>query len=215
MCSCFMAWKLSFLRCTSQSELAKVSREILTAAAPPQCTEATVGTARARGQKPAPAPPPWEEDGCAGPTVGPCATRCLFKIFFLFGGFPGSSDGKESVCSAGDPGSIPGSGRYPGEGNGNPLQYPCLEKSHGQRSLVGCNPWGRKESSMIEQLTQTQSTFHFFWNMTQLTPPQKLFLSWLLWEMTVVILIWPSQSFLLFHLPSIILPILCSPVFHS
>ena len=42
-------------------------------------------------------------------------------------GFPYSSVGKESACSAGDPGSIPGLGRYPGEGNGNPLQYPCLE----------------------------------------------------------------------------------------
>ena len=42
-------------------------------------------------------------------------------------GFPGSSVGKESTCSAGDLGSIPGSGRFPGEGNGKPLQYPCLE----------------------------------------------------------------------------------------
>ena len=42
-------------------------------------------------------------------------------------GFPGGSDGKESACSAGDPGSITGSGRSPGEGNGNPLQYTCLE----------------------------------------------------------------------------------------
>ena len=42
-------------------------------------------------------------------------------------GLPGGSDGKESACSAGDPGSIPGSGRYAGEGNGNPLQYSCLE----------------------------------------------------------------------------------------
>ena len=38
-----------------------------------------------------------------------------------------SSDGKESSCNAGDLGSIPGSGRSSGEGNGNPLQYPCLE----------------------------------------------------------------------------------------
>ena len=44
-------------------------------------------------------------------------------------GFPGSSDGKESVCNAGDLGSIPGLGRSPGEGNGNPLQYSCLESS--------------------------------------------------------------------------------------
>ena len=43
------------------------------------------------------------------------------------GGFPGSSGGKESAYNAGDLGSIPGSGRSPGEGNGNPLQYPCLE----------------------------------------------------------------------------------------
>ena len=42
-------------------------------------------------------------------------------------GFPGGSDGKASACNAGDPGSIPGSGRSPGEGNGNPLQQSCLE----------------------------------------------------------------------------------------
>ena len=41
--------------------------------------------------------------------------------------FPGGSDGKASAYNAGDPGSIPGSGRSPGEGNGNPLQYSCLE----------------------------------------------------------------------------------------
>ena len=41
--------------------------------------------------------------------------------------FPGSSVGKEPACSAGDLGSIPGLGRSPGEGNGNPLQYSCLE----------------------------------------------------------------------------------------
>ena len=41
--------------------------------------------------------------------------------------FPGGSDGKASVYYAGDPGSSPGSGRSPGEGNGNPLQYYCLE----------------------------------------------------------------------------------------
>ena len=43
--------------------------------------------------------------------------------------FPGGSDGKASACSVGDPGSIPGLGRSPGEGNGNPLQYSCLENS--------------------------------------------------------------------------------------
>ena len=42
--------------------------------------------------------------------------------------FPGSSDGKESACNAGDPGSIPGSGRSPREGNDNLLQYSCLDR---------------------------------------------------------------------------------------
>ena len=44
-------------------------------------------------------------------------------------GFPGGSEGKESACTMGDPGSTPGLGRTPGEGNGNPLQYSCLENS--------------------------------------------------------------------------------------
>ena len=44
-------------------------------------------------------------------------------------GFPGASNGKESACNAGDPGSILGSERSPGEGNGYPLQYSCLKNS--------------------------------------------------------------------------------------
>ena len=44
-------------------------------------------------------------------------------------GFLGGSDGKASACNVGDPGSIPRLGRSPGEGNGNPLQYSCLENS--------------------------------------------------------------------------------------
>ena len=62
--------------------------------------------------------------------------------------FPGGSDGKACVCNAGDPGSIPGLGRSPGGGNGSPLQYSCLKKSHGQQSLVGYCPWGCRESDM-------------------------------------------------------------------
>ena len=50
-------------------------------------------------------------------------------------GFPGSADSKESACNAGDPGSIPGLGRYPGEGNGNPFQYSCLENSRNRGDL--------------------------------------------------------------------------------
>ena len=58
----------------------------------------------------------------------------LTEVFFFLTwirpkGFPSGPDGKESACNAGDPGSIPGLGRSPGEGNGNPLQYSCLEDS--------------------------------------------------------------------------------------
>ena len=50
-----------------------------------------------------------------------------FNILFEFNTVPCSSVGKESACNAGDPGSIPGLGRSPGEGNGNPFQYSCQE----------------------------------------------------------------------------------------
>ena len=50
------------------------------------------------------------------------------------GGFSGGSAAKESACSAGDPGLTPGWGRSPGEGNGNPLQYPCLENPMDRKS---------------------------------------------------------------------------------
>ena len=54
----------------------------------------------------------------------------LILIYFVINKkhtFPGGSDGKLSAYNVGDPGSIPGLGRSPGEGNGNPLQYSCLE----------------------------------------------------------------------------------------
>ena len=59
-------------------------------------------------------------------------------------GFPGGSEGKESACNVGDLRSIPRLGRSPGGGNGNPVQYSCLENPHGQRCLVGYSPWGHK-----------------------------------------------------------------------
>ena len=73
-------------------------------------------------------------------------------------GFPGGSDPHWHPC--GGAGRIClqcgrlGLGRSPGEGNGNPLQYSCLENPHGQRSLAGYNTWGHKESDTTEQLTQ-------------------------------------------------------------
>ena len=65
--------------------------------------------------------------------------------------FPGGSDGKASAYNVGDLGLSPGLGRCPGEGNGNPLCYSCLEIPV-DGELVGYNPWGRKESDMTEQL---------------------------------------------------------------
>ena len=66
--------------------------------------------------------------------------------------FPGGSDRKASVYNVGDLGSIPGSGRSAGEGNGNPLQYYCLENPMDKRSLADNSLWGRKESDTIERL---------------------------------------------------------------
>ena len=72
-------------------------------------------------------------------------------------GFPGDAVVKNPPANAGDgrdAGSIPGLGGSPVEGNGNLLQYSCLKKkkSHGQRSLAGYSPWGRKESDPTEQV---------------------------------------------------------------
>ena len=75
--------------------------------------------------------------------------------------FPGGSVVKSLPANAGharDMGLITSLGRSPGEGNGNSLQYSCLENPHGQRSLVGYSPWSHKESNTTERF----STFPFF-----------------------------------------------------
>ena len=78
------------------------------------------------------------------------------KMYLIHLGFPGGSEGKESVCNAGDLGSISGSGRSPGEGNGYPLQYSCLE-----------NPMDRGawqvQSVGSQRVRHSRATnFHFF-----------------------------------------------------
>ena len=60
----------------------------------------------------------------------------IYTFIYQDMGFPGGSDGKESACNAGDLGLIPGLGRSPGEGNGNPLQYSCLEKGNATHSSI-------------------------------------------------------------------------------
>ena len=64
-------------------------------------------------------------------------------------GLPGGSDGQDSDCRAGVPGSIPGSGKSPGEGNDNPLLYSCLENAM-DRGAWQASPWGQKESDASE-----------------------------------------------------------------
>ena len=71
----------------------------------------------------------------------------------VFLGFPGGLDGKESTCNVGDLVSIPGLGRSPREGHGNPLQYSFLENPHGQGNLESYSSWGRKELNMTERLS--------------------------------------------------------------
>ena len=65
-------------------------------------------------------------EACPQVRQGGQAGSLLWSTLSNFG-FPGGPDGIASVCSAGDPGSIPGLGRSTGEGNGSPLQYSCLE----------------------------------------------------------------------------------------
>ena len=75
-------------------------------------------------------------------------SRLLKGVDFL-----GGTVVKNPPASAGDTrdvGLIPGSGRPPGVGNGNPLQYSCLENSHGQKTLVSSGPWGHKELDTTE-----------------------------------------------------------------
>ena len=78
----------------------------------------------------------------------------------VFLGFPGDSDGEESACNVGDRESVPGLGKSPWGGHGNPFQYPCLENPNGQRNLVGYSAWGCKELDTTEWLSTQQTVYN-------------------------------------------------------
>ena len=82
----------------------------------------------------------------------PCRCKLQAHCKLSYQAFSGSSAGKESTCNAGDSGSIPGWGRSPGGGHGNPLQYSCLKNPLGQRSLVGYSPRGCKELDTTKEI---------------------------------------------------------------
>ena len=85
-----------------------------------------------------------------------CVCVCVY-IVYIFLGSPFDSDDKESACSTGDLGSVPGFRRSPGGGNGNPLQYSCLwNHMDSQRNTLGYSPWGCKELDMTEWLSIVQ-----------------------------------------------------------
>ena len=82
------------------------------------------------------------------------------RIFDDIKGFPAGSDSRESACNAGDLGSIPGSERSPGEGNGNPLQYPYLENSMDReaRQDIACGV----ATSCIGLATNTNQNYYIY-----------------------------------------------------
>ena len=91
-------------------------------------------------------------------------------------GFPGGSDGKESICNAGDQGSIPGLGRSPGEGNGNILSYSCLENPMDRGAWWDAVPGVSKSQTQLEWLKQTHThnplKFLHLWGSTLLLETQ-------------------------------------------
>ena len=87
-----------------------------------------------------------------------------------FGRVPGGSDGKVSPCNAGELGSIPGSGRSPGEGNGNPIQYSCLENP------MDGEAWRARVHGVAKSRSRLQLHSFFFVILPETASPLGLFL---------------------------------------
>ena len=86
-------------------------------------------------------------------------THTHTHIYIVCLGFPGGSDGKAFACNSGDPGSIPRLGRPPGEGNGNPLQYSCLENSMDGGSWWAVVHGVAKSRTQLSNFTHSLSMF--------------------------------------------------------
>ena len=105
----------------------------------------------------------------------------------VFLGFPCGSAGKKSTCNAGDLGSIPGSGRSSGGGHGNPRQYSWLENAHGQRSLAGYSPRGRKRVGHTERPNNKPQRSEIPKPPSRTTPPPR-------WQPQTVLSVGPFVS---------------------
>ena len=102
----------------------------------------------------------------------------MVLVFLLHcGGFPGDSVGKESFCNAGDPDSIPGWGKSPGEGNGNPLQYSCLENSM-DRGAWWTTVHGVTKSQTLLSIWACIKKSKRAWNISQVLLQRRLLLFW-------------------------------------
>ena len=97
---------------------------------------------------------PWTEESMVGYPCSRGSQKVRHNLETKPKGFPGDSVGGESARSAGAPGSSPGPGGSSGEGNGNPLQYSCLENSTDRGAWWATVHGGHKEPDTTEQLTQ-------------------------------------------------------------
>ena len=109
-----------------------------------------------------------------------------------YSGFPGGSEAKASAYNAGDVGSIPGSGRSPGEGNGNPLQYSCLENPMDGGAWQATLVHGHKESDTTEQLHFTVS-IHWVSNPTVNMRTLPLLQALVLGLSELIVVRWPER----------------------
>ena len=107
-------------------------------------------------------------------------------------GFPGDSNGKESACNVGDLSSIPGLGRFPGEGKGYPFQYSGLE------NFMDYNPWGHKESDTTERLSHVSPPFytmHSMWLLVFIVGHDTFVTSWTIAHQAPLSMGFPRQEY--------------------